>query len=77
MTDPKRWGTPTSKIYISSTVRELEDAPHINAKWLDEDYLPMMGLFANSWYNTLKFFNLFKTSKIPHIKVSKTMLPYA
>ena len=36
-----------------------------------------MGLFSNSWSNTLKLFNLFKTSNIPHIKVSKTMLPYA
>ena len=46
-------------------------------KRLDDDYLPMMGLFAISWSNTLKFFNLFRTSKIPHIKMWNTILPYA
>ena len=37
----------------------------------------MMGLFENSWYNTLKFFNMSWTSKTPHMRVPKTILPTA
>ena len=32
---------------------------------------PYDGFIWNSWSNTLKFFNLFRTSKIPHIKVPR------
>ena len=35
----------------------------------------MMGLFANSWSNTLKFFNMSRTSKTPHMRVPKTIPP--
>lgn len=33
----------------------------------------MMGLFANSWSNTLKLFNVSGTSKTPHMRVPKTI----
>ena len=69
---PKRCGTPTSKIHISSTVRDWRCSTY-QRKWLDVDYLPMMGLFENSWYNTLKLFNRFKMSKTPHMRVPKTI----
>ena len=48
---------------------------HISEKMIEEEYLPMMGLCANSWSNNLKFFNMFKTSKTPHMRVPKIIPP--
>ena len=34
-----------------------------------------MDLFSNSQSNTLKLFNMYKTSKTPHMRVPKTIPP--